>query len=158
MTMQESLHQDRLKSLAATFSGALLRPGDDGYEEARRVHNGLIDKRPALIARCLGTADIVDAVGFARESGLEISVRGGGHNVAGRAVTNGGVMVDLSLMRGVRVNPTAHTVRAQGGATWREFNRETAIHGFATTGGVISTTGIAGLTLGGGLGWLLGKY
>lgn len=156
--MQGSLDQDRLKSLAATFSGALLRPGDNGYEEARRLHNGLIDKRPRLIARCLGTADIVDALGFARESGLEISVRGGGHNVAGRAVTNGGVMIDLSLMRGVRVNPDAHTVRAQGGVTWREFNRETAVHGLATTGGVISTTGIAGLTLGGGLGWLLGKY
>lgn len=156
--MQGSLDQDRLKSLAATFSGALLRPGDNGYEEARRLHNGLIDKRPGLIARCLGTADIVDALGFARESGLEISVRGGGHNVAGRAVTNGGVMIDLSLMRGVRVNPDAHTVRAQGGVTWREFNRETAVHGLATTGGVISTTGIAGLTLGGGLGWLLGKY
>ena len=156
--MQGSLDQDRLKSLAATFSGALLRPGDNGYEEARRLHNGLIDKRPRLIARCLGTADIVDALGFARESGLEISVRGGGHNVAGRAVTNGGVMIDLSLMRGVRVNPDAHIVRAQGGVTWREFNRETAVHGLATTGGVISTTGIAGLTLGGGLGWLLGKY
>lgn len=156
--MQGSLDQDRLKSLAATFSGALLRPGDNGYEEARRLHNGLIDKRPRLIARCLGTADIVDALGFARESGLEISVRGGGHNVAGRAVTNGGVMIDLSLMRGVRVDPDAHTVRAQGGVTWREFNRETAVHGLATTGGVISTTGIAGLTLGGGLGWLLGKY
>ena len=156
--MQGSLDQDRLKSLAATFSGALLRPGDNGYEEARRLHNGLIDKRPRLIARCLGTADIVDALGFAQESGLEISVRGGGHNVAGRAVTNGGVMIDLSLMRGVRVNPDAHTVRAQGGVTWREFNRETAVHGLATTGGVISTTGIAGLTLGGGLGWLLGKY
>lgn len=156
--MQGSLDQDRLKSLAATFSGALLRPGDNGYEEARRLHNGLIDKRPRLIARCLGTADIVDALGFAQESGLEISVRGGGHNVAGRAVTNGGVMIDLSLMRGVRVNPDAHIVRAQGGVTWREFNRETAVHGLATTGGVISTTGIAGLTLGGGLGWLLGKY
>lgn len=156
--MQGSLDQDRLKSLAATFSGALLRPADNGYEEARRLHNGLIDKRPRLIARCLGTADIVDALGFARESGLEISVRGGGHNVAGRAVTNGGVMIDLSLMRGVRVNPDAHIVRAQGGVTWREFNRETAVHGLATTGGVISTTGIAGLTLGGGLGWLLGKY
>jgi FAD/FMN-containing dehydrogenase len=156
--MQGPLDEDRLKSLAATFSGALLRSGDDGYEEARRVHNGLVDKRPALIARCLGTADIVDALGFARESGLEISVRGGGHNVAGRAVTNGGVMIDLSLMRGVRVNPDAHAVRAQGGVTWREFNRETAVHGLATTGGVVSTTGIAGLTLGGGLGWLLGKY
>jgi FAD/FMN-containing dehydrogenase len=153
-----SLDQDRLKALATTFSGVLLRPGDDGYEEARRIHNGLIDKRPALIARCRGTADIVDAIGFGRESRLEISVRGGGHNVAGRAVTDGGVMIDLSLMKGIHVDPGARTVRAQGGVTWREFNRETAVHGLATTGGVISTTGIAGLTLGGGLGSLMGKY
>ena len=154
----DSIKGDRLEALAATFSGVLLQPRSDGYEEARRIHNGLIDKRPALIARCRGTADIVDALGFARESGLEISVRGGGHNVAGRAVTDGGVMIDLSLMKGIHVNPNARTVRAQGGVTWREFNRETAVHGLATTGGVISTTGVAGLTLGGGLGWLLGKY
>ncbi len=156
--MQGSITRDRLKPLATTFSGVLVLPGGAEYEEARRVHNGLIDKRPALIARCRGTADIVDALGFARESGLEISVHGGGHNVAGRAVTEGGVMVDLSLMKGIHVNPTARTVRAQGGVTWREFNRETAVHGLATTGGVISTTGIAGLTLGGGLGWLMGKH
>ena len=156
--MAGSLDSDRLKSLAAAFSGTLLRAGDDGYEEARRVHNGLIDKRPVLIARCRGTADIAGALDLARESGLEISVRGGGHNVGGRAVTNGGVMIDLSLMRGIHVDPKARTVRTQGGATWREFNRETAVHGFATTGGVISTTGVAGLTLGGGLGWLLGAY
>jgi FAD/FMN-containing dehydrogenase len=158
MPVHDAINPDRLKSLAAAFSGTLLRSGDAGYEEARRIHNGLIDKRPALIARCRGTADVVDALGFARESGLEISVRGGGHNVAGRAVTDGGVMIDLSLMRGVHVDPGARTVRAQAGVTWREFNRETAVHGLATTGGVISTTGIAGLTLGGGLGWLLGKY
>ena len=154
----DSIKGDRLEALAAAFSGVLLQPRSDGYEEARRIHNGLIDKRPALIARCRGAADIVDALGFARESGLEISVRGGGHNVAGRAVTDGGVMIDLSLMKGIHVNPNARTVRAQGGVTWREFNRETAVHGLATTGGVISTTGVAGLTLGGGLGWLLGKY
>jgi len=153
-----SIDEDRVKALAATFSGALLRSGDDGYEEARRVHNGLIDKRPALIARCLETADIVEAIGLARGSGLEISVRGGGHNVAGRAVTNGGLMIDLSLMKGIYVDPKARTVRAQGGVTWREFDRATAVHGLATTGGVISTTGIAGLTLGGGLGFLMGKH
>jgi FAD/FMN-containing dehydrogenase len=114
MAAQGSLNQDHLKSLAATFSGVLLHPGDDGYEEARRVHNGLIDKRPALIARCRGAADIVDALGFARENSLEISVRGGGHSVAGRAVTEGGVMIDLSLMKGTYVHPKARTVRAQG--------------------------------------------
>ena len=153
-----SIDEDRLKPLATAFSGALLRPQDAEYEAARRIHNGLIDKRPALIARCRGTADIVEALGFARQGGFEVSVRGGGHNVAGRAVTDGGVMIDLSLMKGIHVNPKARSVRAQGGVTWREFNRETAVHGLATTGGVISTTGIAGLTLGGGLGWLLGKY
>ncbi|MGQ0549554.1 MAG: FAD-binding oxidoreductase [Armatimonadota bacterium] len=153
-----SIDEDRVKALAATFSGTLLRPGNDGYEEARRIHNGLIDKRPALIARCVGTADIIEALGFAREQGLEISVRGGGHNVAGRSVTNGGAMIDLSLMKGIHIEPKARTVRAQGGVTWREFNRETHVHGLATTGGVISTTGIAGLTLGGGLGWLMGKH
>jgi FAD/FMN-containing dehydrogenase len=155
---EASIDEDRVKALAATFSGTLLRPGDDGYEEARRIHNGLIDKRPALIARCLETADIVDTLGWARGSGLEISVRGGGHNVAGRAVTNGGLMIDLSLMKGIYVDPKARTVRAQGGVTWREFDRATAVHGLATTGGVISTTGIAGLTLGGGLGLLMGKH
>lgn len=152
------IDEERFESLAAAFSGALLRTGDDGYEEARSVYNGLIDKRPAVIARCLGTADVVDAVAFARETGLEVSVRGGGHNVAGRAVTDQGVMIDLSLMKGIHVDPETRTVRAQGGLTWGEFNRETAVHGLATTGGIISTTGIAGLTLGGGLGWLIGKY
>ena len=149
---------ERLDALRAGFSGELLLPEDDGYDEARRVHNGLIDKHPALIARCHGTADVTDALGLARASGLEVSVRGGGHNVAGRAVTNGGVMIDLSPMRGIHVDPAAQTVRAQGGVLWRELNREAAVHGLAVTGGVISTTGIAGLTLGGGIGWLMPKY
>ena len=144
--------------LAATFSGTLLTPADAQYDTARRVHNGMIDRRPALIARCLGTADVVDAIGFARARGLAVSVRGGGHNVAGNAVADGAVMIDLSFMKGIHVDPTARTVRAQGGAIWREFNRETQRHGLATTGGVVSTTGIAGLTLGGGLGWLMGKH
>jgi FAD/FMN-containing dehydrogenase len=144
--------------LSTRFSGALLRPGDTGYDDARRVHNGLVDKRPALIAQCHGTADVVDAVRLAGAHDLEISVRGGGHNVAGRAVSDGGLMVDLSPMRGIHIDAARRTARAQGGVTWREFNRETQLHGLATTGGVISTTGIAGLTLGGGLGWLMGKY
>ncbi len=144
--------------LAATFSGQLLKPADVGYEDARKVHNGLIDKRPALIARCRGTADVVDAIDLASRLGLEVAVRGGGHNVAGRATIDGGVMIDLSLMKGIHVDPTDRTVRAQGGVTWGELNRETQLHGLAVTGGVVSTTGIAGLTLGGGLGWLMGKY
>jgi FAD/FMN-containing dehydrogenase len=144
--------------MRAGFSGQVLTPGDAGYEEARQVHNGVIDKRPAVIARCQNTADIADAVKVAREAGLEISVRGGGHNVAGRAVTEGGLMIDLAPMRGIYVDPRAATARAQGGVTWREYNRATHVHGLATTGGVISTTGIAGLTLGGGVGWLMAKH
>src|SRR5439155_8348835 len=115
----------------------------------RCVHNGLIDRSPALIARCRNTADVADAVRFARAEGLDISVRGGGHNVAGRAVADGALMIDLAPMKGIHVDPTAQTVRAQGGVLWRELNRETAAHGLAVTGGAISTTGIAGLTLGG---------
>ncbi len=140
------------------FSGELLRPGDEGYEDARRIHNGMIDKLPGLIARCRGVADIVAAVGHARDREAEISICGGGHNVAGRAVTEGGVMIDLSLMRGIHVDPAGRSARAQGGVTWSELNRETQLHSLAVTGGTISTTGIAGLTLGGGLGWLMGKY
>ena len=147
-----------LEALTATFSGTVLLPGEDGYEEARRIHNGLIDRRPALIARCRGTADIADAIGLARSSGIEISVRGGGHNVAGRAVSDGGLMIDLSEMRGIHVDPQARTARAQGGVTWKELNREAHAHGLAVTGGAISSTGIAGYTLGGGLGWLMAKH
>jgi FAD/FMN-containing dehydrogenase len=153
-----SIDQARIAELSARFLGVLLRPDQSGYDEVRRVHNGMIDRRPALIAGCVGNADIVDAVNFARTHGLELAVRGGGHNVAGRAVCDGGLMLDLSLMKGIHVDPVRRTARAQGGVTWREFNRETQAHGLATTGGVISTTGIAGLTLGGGLGWLMAKY
>jgi FAD/FMN-containing dehydrogenase len=140
------------------FAGELLSPDDAGYDEARRIHNGLIDKRPALIARCHGVADVAAAVNLARERGLELAVRGGGHNVSGKAVTEGGLMLDLSVMRGIFVDPAARTARAQGGVNWAELNRETQLHGLAVTGGAVSTTGIAGLTLGGGLGWIMGKY
>ena len=153
-----SLNQIDITDFFARFSGVLLRPDETGYDDVRRLHNGMIDRRPALIARCLGTTDIADAVNFARSRGLELAVRGGGHNVAGRAVCDGGLMLDLSLMKGIHIDPVRRTARAQGGVTWREFNRETQAHGLATTGGVISTTGIAGLTLGGGLGWLMAKH
>jgi FAD/FMN-containing dehydrogenase len=149
---------ERLEGLRVGFSGQVLAPEDDGYETARRVHNGLIDRRPALIARCHSTADIVDAVRFARAEGLDISVRGGGHNVAGRAVVDDALMIDLSPMQGIHVDAEARTARAQGGALWRHLNRETALHGLAVTGGAISHTGIGGLTLGGGLGWLMAKH
>ena len=144
--------------LQADFGGRLLEPGDVGYEEARRLHNGMIDKHPALIAQCRSTADVIDAVNSGREAGIEIAVRAGGHGVAGRAATEGGLLIDLSAMKGVHVDPRHRTVRAEPGLTWWEYNRAAAVHGLATTGGVVSSTGIAGLTLGGGIGWLMGKY
>ncbi len=149
---------DAITQLSPTFTGQLLQRNDIGYDDARRVHNGLIDKRPALIARCHGTADVVDAVKLARTLGLEVAVRGGGHNVAGRATVDDGLMIDLASMKGIHVDPRQRTARAQGGVLWKELNRETQVHGLATTGGVVGTTGIAGLTLGGGLGWLMPKY
>src|SRR5262249_36250666 len=125
---------------------------------SRRLHNGMIDKRPALIAQCQSTADVIDALSLARSAGAEIAVRGGGHGVAGRAATDGGLMIDLTPMKGIHVDPHQRTVRADPGPTWREFTRAAAVHGLATTGGVVSSTGIAGLTLGGGIGWLMGRY
>ncbi len=151
-------HDDALDTLKARFSGTILLPGDDGYEDTRRVHNGMIDRRPAVIARCMGTADVVDALAFGLERDLQISVRGGGHNVAGRAVCDGGLMIDLAPMKGIWVDPGRRRVRAQAGVTWGEFNRATQLHGLATTGGAVSSTGIAGLTLGGGFGYLMGKF
>ncbi|PAZ15901.1 FAD-linked oxidase [Streptomyces sp. SA15] len=147
-----------LRELADSVRGPVLGPGDGGYDEARRVWNGAVDRRPAAIARCTGTADVVAAVSFARREGLLTAVRGGGHNVAGNAVCDDGLVVDLSLMRGVRVDPEQRTARAQGGTTWGEFDRETQLFSLATTGGIVSTTGIAGLTLGGGIGWLGRSY
>jgi FAD/FMN-containing dehydrogenase len=147
-----------LEAFKASLRGELLRPGDPGYDDARKVWNGMIDKRPALIARCTGVADIIDAVNFARTNELLVSVRGGGHNITGNAVCDGGLMIDLSRMQSVRVDPVKRTARAEAGLTWGEYNRETQAFGLASTGGVVSTTGIAGLTLGGGLGWLMGKH
>lgn len=149
---------DAVTDLAGKFSGQLLRPTDDGYEDARKLHNGTVNKRPALIARCRGVADVVDAINLARKLSLEVAVCGGGHNVAGRATVDDGLMIDLSFMKSVHVDPVQRMVRAQGGATWRGFNRETQFYGLATTGGAVSSTGIAGLTLGGGPGWLMGKH
>jgi FAD/FMN-containing dehydrogenase len=147
-----------VQRLRTEFEGLVVVPGDAGYDDVRQVHNGLIDKRPALIARCRTSSDVSAAVRAARGAGLEISVRGGGHNVAGKAVSDGGLMIDLSLMKDLRVDPAAMTITAGGGVTWGELNAAAYEHGLATTGGVISTTGVAGLTLGGGLGWTMGKY
>ncbi len=141
-----------------SFTGQLLQREDAGYDKSRRVHNGLINKYPTIIARCSGVADIVDALALARTLDLEVAVRGGGHNVAGRATIDGGLLVDLSPMKGIHVDEHARTARADGGVLWKEFNRETQMHGLATTGGVVGSTGIAGLTLGGGVGWLMPKY
>ena len=157
MTSTASL-TNTISELAKTFTGRLLQSADPDYEEARRVHNGLIDKRPTVIARCRGVADIADARKLAHEQGLEVAVRGGGHNVAGLSAIDGGMVIDLSLMTGLRVDPVGRTAHAQGGLTWNLFDRETQLHGLATTGGTFSTTGIAGLTLGGGIGWLMGKH
>jgi FAD/FMN-containing dehydrogenase len=139
-------------------TGPAITPDQPGYDEARTIHNGLIDRKPAVIVRAQSTDDVMAALAFARDVGLEVSVRGGGHNVAGRAVTEGGVMISLADMRNVTVDPERSTATAQGGATWADFNTATGEHGLAVTGGLISTTGIAGYTLGGGLGWLMSKY
>ena len=149
---------EAIGQMLPSFTGQILQREDAGYDESRRVHNGMINKYPTIIARCHGTADIVDALALARTLNLEVAVRGGGHNVAGRATIDGGLVVDLSPMKGIRVDVNARTARAQGGVLWKEFNRETQVHGLATTGGVVGTTGIAGLTLGGGVGWLMPKY
>lgn len=140
-----------------TLRGALLSPDAPGYDTARRVHNGLIDKRPAAIARCQTRDDVVQALELSDRRGFEVSVRGGGHNVAGRAVTDGGLMIDLSPMRGIVIDPVRRRARVQAGVLWRELDQATAQHGLATTGGVVSTTGVAGLTLGGGIGHLMGS-
>jgi FAD/FMN-containing dehydrogenase len=144
--------------LDGSFGGELLLPTSPGYDAARRIWNGAIDRRPAYIARCTGVADVVMAVRFARERDLLVAVRSGGHGVAGHAVCDGGLVIDLSPMKGIRVDPQARTARAQAGVLWGELDRETQLHELATVGGIVTHTGIAGLTLGGGIGWLMRKY
>ena len=146
--------EDKLQEFVGSLRGRLLREGDEGYDEARRVQNGMIDRRPALIVQATGAADVIAAVNFARDHRLTLSVRGGGHNVAGNAVNDGGLVIDLSRMRGVHVDAKAKTARVQGGATWGDLDRETQVFGLATPGGVVSTTGVSGLTLHGGFGHL----
>ena len=153
-----SLDPEAIQGFVEGVRGAVLRPGDQGYDDARAIWNGLIDRRPALIVQCTGAADVVDAVNFAREHNLLLSVKGGGHNVAGNAVNDGGLVIDLSQMRGVHVDPSTKAVRVQGGATWGECDRETQLFGLAVPGGVVSTTGVAGLTLHGGVGHVRRKH
>jgi hypothetical protein len=158
MTLLQEIATTETGELRARFRGALLRPGEEGYDEARRVWNGAIDRRPALIARCAGADDVAEVVRFARERDMLVSVRGGGHAVAGHAVCDGGLMIDLSLMKAIDVDPAERTARAAGGVLWGELDRATQATGLATTGGLISHTGVAGLTLGGGLGHLMRKH
>ena len=152
------ISESEVEDFRGSLYGESLLPGSDGYDSVRRVWNAMVDKRPALIARCSGTADVINSVNFARENNLLISVRGGGHNFPGNSVCNDGLMIDLSRMTGVRVDPVLRTVRAQGGTKWGAFDHETQAYGLAAPGGTDVDTGIAGLTLGGGIGWLSGSY
>jgi FAD/FMN-containing dehydrogenase len=154
---------DRLDEAATrvfrdALRGQLLRPGEPGYDQARTVHNGLIDRSPAVIARCAGVGDVMEALAFARDHGLPIAVRGGGHSVAGNAVCDHGLVIDLSAMKGLWIDPAARTIRAEAGLTWGEINQDLQRFGLAAAGGYVSTTGVGGLTLGGGLGWLVRKH
>ncbi len=153
-TMTTILDPDAIDTFAGGMRGSLIRPGDPAYDEARQVWNGMIDRRPVLIARCSGVADVVASVRFAAEHDLVLAVRGGGHNVAGFGTCDGGLVIDLAAMGGVRIDPARRTARAEGGATWGDLDRETQLFGLAAPGGIVSTTGIGGLTLGGGQGWL----
>ena len=161
MTSQQhssSLPDAAVLELGAALDGEVLRAGEARYDEARRVWNGMIDRRPAVIARCATVDDVRRAIAFARAHDLAVAVRGGGHNAAGLSVCDGGLVVDLTPMKRIEVDPAGRVVRAQGGVTWGELDLATQAHGLATTGGVISTTGIAGLTLGGGIGWLMRSH
>jgi FAD/FMN-containing dehydrogenase len=144
MTGRQVLNSDVIEQFHKGLRGGHLLRDDDGYDAARKIYNAMIEHRPAIIARCAGAADVIAAVNFARNNGVLVSVRGGGHNVSGNAVCDGGVMIDLSPMKSVRVDPQGKTVRAEAGVTWGEFDRETQAFGLATTGGLVSTTGIAG--------------
>ena len=144
--------------LVTTLCGELIRPGDGGYEQQRQVWNGSIDRHPALIVRCAGVADVRAAIGFARTHNLLVAVRGGGHSFPGYSICDGGIVIDLSLMKGIRVDPAARTARVQAGVLLGELDRETQAFGLAVTTGIVTHTGVAGLTLGGGLGWIMRKH
>ena len=152
------LEEAAVDVLSANLRGRLLRPGYDGYDEARKLWNSMIDRRPALIARCVGVADVINSVNFARTHGLLVAIKGGGHHIAGNALCDGGIVIDMSLMKAVRVDPADRTARAEAGLTWLELDHETQAFGLATVGGTVSDTGVAGLTMGGGIGWIGRKH
>ena len=155
--MARVMDRVRLESLAAGFRGEVVRPTDPGYEEHRQVWNGAIDRRPGVIARCAGVADVIAAVQFGREAEVPVAVRSGGHSFPGQSVCDDGLVIDLSMMRGIRVDPARRTVRAQAGVLLGELDRETQQFGMAVPAGIVTHTGMAGLTLGGGIGWLQRK-
>jgi FAD/FMN-containing dehydrogenase len=157
-TLNGTVTKEQVEAFRPGFGGELLTPADDGYEEARKIWNGSIDRGPALIARCAGVADVMAAVRFARDAGLVVAVRGGGHSFPGYSVCDGGMVIDLSPMKGVRVDPEARTARAQAGVLLGDLDRETQAFGLAVPAGIVTHTGLAGLTLGGGIGWLMRKY
>lgn len=152
------LSPSAIEQLKTSVRGRSFTPNDQGYDEARKVHNAMIDKRPAIIVQCAGVADVIVTVKFAREHGLPASVRGTGHNVAGISLCEGGLVIDLSAMKGIHINPGARTARVEPGVTWAEVNQELQVFGLAATGGFVGTTGVGGLTLGGGLGWMVRKH
>jgi FAD/FMN-containing dehydrogenase len=158
MATQGVLGAATLKEFEDGMHGELVRPGDAGFDEARSIWNGVHDCRPAVIARCADAADVRHAIGFARSEGLDVAVRGGGHSIPGFSTCDDGIVIDLSPMKGVEVNVAERTAVAEGGVIWSEFDAATQGHGLATTGGLVSTTGVAGFTLGGGIGWLMRKY
>ncbi|PSP67651.1 FAD-linked oxidase [Halobacteriales archaeon QS_1_69_70] len=158
MTADDRVEEPVSGRLEHHINGGVLEPGDEGYDESRRVWNGMIDKFPAAIVRCTGTADVIAAVDYARENDRLLAIKGGGHNVAGKSTCDGGILIDLSLMNSVRVDPSSETARVGPGAKWADFDHEAQAFGLATTGGFISTTGVAGLTLGGGIGYLARKF
>jgi hypothetical protein len=152
------LDHSAFAELEGSFRGQLVRPTDHGYDEHRKIWNGSIDRHPALIARCAGVADVIAAVRFAHRTGLEVAVRGGGHSFPGYSVCDGGMVIDLSLMKGIRIDPEAHIARAQAGVLLGELDREAQAFGLAVPAGIVTHTGLSGLTLGGGIGWLMRKY
>jgi FAD binding domain len=158
MTVSSVVAVDAVAELRTRVRGQILEMADAGYDDARKVWNGMIDKRPAVIARCAGVADVIEAVNFARSNDLLLAIRGGSHSAAGLSLCDDGLAIDLTRMKGVRVDPVGRTAQVQAGALWADLDRETQAFGLATTGGTVSNTGVSGLTLGGGLGWLMGKY